>query len=247
MADRTVGEQILVGGFLVYWGLFASNASDLLACSMKNFIKDNLLARHVILWFTIYYALAQAGNNIDPRSLVGVAFIGHAAFIMWTRSPLEFQLIALVCIMANYIAFQAIYDGGVNPDARRRAFNWNVTCGSIAAGLCFLGMVKYLYDKRTSRKEKFQWWTFFLGTMKPCGFDVTANNVKGANGKKNPFRMSEQAYTRLTNVSNSMLGIRAPSLYNDVGDPNQAEPLIKFVNVPPGTAATKVTAPKTAA
>ncbi len=100
----------VISAFFVFYLLIASGCTEnLMAKQMREFIKDNRTAQHIIGFLTLLVLISMVGGITDIKEAMIYTIIGYTWFLFSTKLDVQWNMIILTLLFVSYI-----YESTVN-------------------------------------------------------------------------------------------------------------------------------------
>ena len=97
-------QSVIKGIFLLILGVSGNFVAETLGCKTQKLLSENMLAKHAIIYFIIYFALGfTSDSSPHPVELGKSALLIWVFFVMFTRMSLQFTIAVFVLLAMEYI------------------------------------------------------------------------------------------------------------------------------------------------
>lgn len=178
----TSGKSLLAV-VMLYLIISGNYLTEVLGCSMQRLLSNNQIVKHIAAFITLYVFVIFANDTSDnmshPIDSIKHTIIVYIVFLTTTRVhtyysiPIALLIIAVIFIQALHsYKLHRLAKGIVYSDNKLESYimhNYdNIIKYMIIAiyGLCAIGYVHYLIEKRNEYRGNWSWKQFLLGVNK---------------------------------------------------------------------------------
>ena len=173
--------------FLLVLAITGNFLAELLSCQTQR-LMSSMFAKHIMLFFMIYFTLDFSSSGHDhPSYILAKSILIWTVFHIFSRTDLiytivSFSMLAVVYVISNYRDYYSqefnSKSGGVRTDKKftedyNTMDDWlrNIQISLFATTIIVLlwGFAKYYIAKKHEYTTKFSWKEFFEGHVKCKG------------------------------------------------------------------------------
>ena len=98
------GSETIKGIFLIILGVSGNFVAETLGCKTQKLLSENMFAKHIIIYFIIYFALGFTSNNhIHPGELANYSLFIWILFVLFSKLTLPFTIVIFILLALMYI------------------------------------------------------------------------------------------------------------------------------------------------
>lgn len=166
----------IISVLLVFYLLIASGCTEnLMAKQMREFIKENRMAQHVIGFLTLLVLISMIGGITDIKNALIYTLIGYIWFLFSTKLDVQWNMIILLLLSLGYMyenminqKENEIINDPILSDAHKKEIISNNENKKIwVIGILFIvtivGTLAYSYKKHNQYGGEYDFGTFILG------------------------------------------------------------------------------------
>ena len=166
--------EVNQGVFLIFLVLAGTYIKELLSCSVRELIDNNIMAKQFIVFLMIFFAVTYTNkNNINPTFLFAKAVGVYLFYLVFMKQiPFTFYLI-LNGILILYVSdlYKKFEDQRKNNKNKKFLENMQKICLYLIILVAIIGFFLYMEKQYTDHKETFKFAKFIFGTVK-CDYVV---------------------------------------------------------------------------
>lgn len=98
----STGSVLIKGALLVFLAMSGNFLAELLGCKTQKLLAENMWAKHIILIFSIYFAVGFT-TNLNPVTNMRDTLVIWLIFLLFTKLSLAFTGIIFICLAGLYI------------------------------------------------------------------------------------------------------------------------------------------------
>ena len=98
----STGSILIKGALLVFLAMSGNFLAELLGCKTQKLLAENMWAKHIILIFSIYFAVGFT-TNLNPVTNMRDTLVIWLIFLLFTKLSLAFTGIIFICLAGLYI------------------------------------------------------------------------------------------------------------------------------------------------
>ena len=96
------GSILIKGALLVFLAMSGNFLAELLGCKTQKLLAENMWAKHIILIFSIYFAVGFT-TNLNPLTNMRDTLVIWLIFLLFTKLSVAFTGIIFICLAGLYI------------------------------------------------------------------------------------------------------------------------------------------------
>ena len=93
---------LIKGALLVFLAMSGNFLAELLGCKTQKLLAENMWAKHIILIFSIYFAVGFT-TNLNPVTNMRDTLVIWLIFLLFTKLSVAFTGIIFICLAGLYI------------------------------------------------------------------------------------------------------------------------------------------------
>ena len=93
---------LIKGALLVFLAMSGNFLAELLGCKTQKLLAENMWAKHIILIFSIYFAVGFT-TNLNPLTNMRDTLVIWLIFLLFTKLSVAFTGIIFICLAGLYI------------------------------------------------------------------------------------------------------------------------------------------------
>lgn len=174
-----------VSKLAIFIFIIAGNyAGDTLSCNLRNIIRDNMIAKHILGIFIVLIFIGISHEDIDILNKILLSIFLYVWYIFIMRSPTPITLIVIAIIIILYIMQEAIQDlqkkisnNSSEVDSKETQLKINLYSQIrngmflISVFLSTIGIIVYYNRNKNLFKKEFSTLKFFVGVNDKICFD----------------------------------------------------------------------------
>ena len=98
----STGNILIKGALLVFLAMSGNFLAELLGCKTQKLLAENMWAKHIILIFSIYFAVGFT-TNLNPVTNMRDTLVIWLIFLLFTKLSVAFTGIIFICLAGLYI------------------------------------------------------------------------------------------------------------------------------------------------
>lgn len=98
----STGSILIKGALLVFLAMSGNFLAELLGCKTQKLLAENMWAKHIILIFSIYFAVGFT-TNLNPVTNMRDTLVIWLIFLLFTKLSVAFTGIIFICLAGLYI------------------------------------------------------------------------------------------------------------------------------------------------
>tara|TARA_B110000211_G_C14081873_1_gene554962 strand:- start:274 stop:855 length:582 start_codon:yes stop_codon:yes gene_type:complete len=98
----STGTILIKGALLVFLAMSGNFLAELLGCKTQKLLAENMWAKHIILIFSIYFAVGFT-TNLNPVTNMRDTLVIWLIFLLFTKLSVAFTGIIFICLAGLYI------------------------------------------------------------------------------------------------------------------------------------------------
>ena len=98
----STGSILIKGALLVFLAMSGNFLAELLGCKTQKLLAENMWAKHIILIFSIYFAVGFT-TNLNPLTNMRDTLVIWLIFLLFTKLSVAFTGIIFICLAGLYI------------------------------------------------------------------------------------------------------------------------------------------------
>ena len=160
------------GVLLLILAISGNFIAETLGCSSQRLLSENMLAKHIVLLFIIYFSLGFASNeNINPMNLLQNSIAIWVLFLLFTKMQLHFNifvfsLVVLYHFIDSYINYYSSKDKKKYKKYIDRYNKILTLLKYIIIGSLIIGFVIYFNKQRKDYSKNWSSFKFIFGVNK---------------------------------------------------------------------------------
>ena len=163
------------GIFLIFLVLAGTYIKELLSCSVRELIDNNIMAKQFIVFLIIFFATTYTNkDNINPTFLFAKAVGVYLFYLVFMKQiPFTFYLI-LNGILILYVSniYKKFEDKRNNKKNKKFLENMQKICVYFVVVVTVIGFFLYLEKQYVDHGESFSFKKFLFGALK-CDYVIT--------------------------------------------------------------------------
>jgi len=165
-------DNIMNGVLLLILAISGNFIAETLGCKTQKLLTENMLAKHVVILFIIYFSLGFASeSNPNPMILLRNSVSIWVLFLLFTKMSLNFNififgLVVLYHFINTYINY---YSGLDKKKYKKEIDNYNKILyylKYLIIGLLIVGFVLYFNKQRNEYSKNWSTFKFIFGVNK---------------------------------------------------------------------------------
>ena len=165
-------DNIMNGVLLLILAISGNFIAETLACKTQKLLSENMLAKHVVILFIIYFSLGFASeSNPNPMILLRNSVSIWVLFLLFTKMSLNFNifvfgLVVLYHFINTYINYYSSLD---KKKYKKEIDNYNKILyylKYLIIGLLIVGFVLYFNKQRNEYSKNWSTFKFIFGVNK---------------------------------------------------------------------------------
>jgi len=165
-------DNIMNGVLLLILAISGNFIAETLGCKSQKLLSENMLAKHVVILFIIYFSLGFASeSNPNPMILLRNSVSIWVLFLLFTKMSLNFNifvfgLVVLYHFINTYINYYSSLD---KKKYKKEIDNYNKILyylKYLIIGLLIVGFVLYFNKQRNEYSKNWSTFKFIFGVNK---------------------------------------------------------------------------------
>lgn len=165
-------DNIMNGVLLLILAISGNFIAETLGCRAQKLLSENMLAKHAVILFIIYFSLGfTSENNPNPLILLRNSLSIWVLFILFTKMSLKFNifvfsLVVLYHFINTYIDYYSSKD---KKKYKKEIENLNKILSNlkyIIIGLLIVGFIIYFNKQRKEYSNNWSTFKFIFGVNK---------------------------------------------------------------------------------
>ena len=165
-------DNIMNGVLLLILAISGNFIAETLGCKTQKLLTENMLAKHVVILFIIYFSLGFASeSNPNPMILLRNSVSIWVLFLLFTKMSLNFNifvfgLVVLYHFINSYINYYSSLD---KKKYKKEIDNYNKILyylKYLIIGLLIVGFVLYFNKQRNEYSKNWSTFKFIFGVNK---------------------------------------------------------------------------------
>ena len=165
-------DNIMNGVLLLILAISGNFIAETLGCRAQKLLTENMLAKHVVILFIIYFSLVLASkNNPNPLILLRNSVSIWVLFILFTKMSLHFNifvfsLVVLYHFINTYINYYTTKD---KKKYKKQIENFNKLLSNlkyIIIGSLIVGFIIYFNKQKKDYSKSWSSFKFIFGANK---------------------------------------------------------------------------------
>jgi len=165
-------DNIMNGVLLLILAISGNFIAETLGCNSQKLLSENMLAKHVVILFIIYFSLGFASeNNPNPMILLRNSVSIWVLFLLFTKMSLNFNifvfgLVVLYHFINSYINYYSSLD---KKKYKKEIDNYNKILNYLKyliIGSLIVGFVLYFNKQRNDYSKNWSTFNFIFGVNK---------------------------------------------------------------------------------
>jgi len=165
-------DNIMNGVLLLILAIAGNFIAETLGCKTQKLLTENMLAKHVVILFIIYFSLGFASeSNPNPMILLRNSVSIWVLFLLFTKMSLNFNifvfgLVVLYHFINTYINYYSSLD---KKKYKKEIDNYNKILyylKYLIIGLLIVGFVLYFNKQRNEYSKNWSTFKFIFGVNK---------------------------------------------------------------------------------
>jgi hypothetical protein len=165
-------DNIMNGVLLLILAISGNFIAETLGCKTQKLLTENMLAKHVVILFIIYFSLGFASeSNPNPMILLRNSVSIWVLFLLFTKMSLNFNifvfgLVVLYHFINTYINYYSSLD---KKKYKKEIDNYNKILyylKYLIIGLLIVGFVLYFNKQRNEYSKNWSTFKFIFGVNK---------------------------------------------------------------------------------
>jgi len=165
MLERIHEKNYTAGLFLLILSVSGNYIAETLSCRTRSILTNNMLAKHVMILFLIYFTINfTAEKSIHPMLQMESAFYIWIFFLMFTKMNIYFTVVAFLLLTTLYTLknFKKFYKQEKNKEQYNRIDNISRLVEASMLITVIIGFIMYFRTQRKDHKN-FDYFKFILG------------------------------------------------------------------------------------
>ena len=165
-------DNIMNGVLLLILAISGNFIAETLGCKSQKLLSENMLAKHAVILFIIYFSLGFASeSNPNPMILLRNSVSIWVLFLLFTKMSLNFNifvfgLVVLYHFINTYINYYSSLD---KKKYKKEIDNYNKILNYLKyliIGLLIVGFVLYFNKQRNEYSKNWSTFKFIFGVNK---------------------------------------------------------------------------------
>jgi hypothetical protein len=159
------------GIFLLVLALMGNFLAELLGCKTQKLLSENMLAKHIVCIFTLYFAIDYTSSEdpSHPTITTLYTFLVYILFLLFTKMSITFTIVTFILLACNYIIGSYInyYTQKEPKNPRIKQFEkYKQILYLLLTGNILVGSGLYFKKQRADHHKNWSTIKFFLGVRK---------------------------------------------------------------------------------
>ena len=167
-----VKQNLMKGLFLLILAISANFVGNLLGCKTQKLLTENILAKHIVLLFLIYFTVDLTSEEvIHPLENFKYTLLLWIFYILFTRMNMVFTMIIFILLLTMYVLNNyKDYLLSLNDDKNKEMIEMIDQIFKILPMviliILLIGFIMYFMKQRKEHKKNFNVLTFIFGSKK---------------------------------------------------------------------------------
>ena len=165
-------DNIMNGVLLLILAISGNFIAETLGCKTQKLLTENMLAKHVVILFIIYFSLGFASeSNPNPMILLRNSVSIWVLFLLFTKMSLNFNIFVFgLVVLYHFINTYINYYSGLDKKKYKKEIdNYNKILyylKYLIIGLLIVGFVLYFNKQRNEYSKNWSTFKFIFGVNK---------------------------------------------------------------------------------
>lgn len=165
-------DNIMNGVLLLILAIAGNFIAETLGCKTQKLLTENMLAKHVVILFIIYFSLGfTSQSNPNPMNLLGNSISIWVLFLLFTKMSLQFNIFvfALVVLYHFINSYISYYSSKDKKKYKKKIDNYNNILNYLKyliIGSLIVGFVLYFNKQRNVYRKNWSTFKFIFGVNK---------------------------------------------------------------------------------
>ena len=169
--DSIIGSALSL--FLLFLAVSGNFVAETLGCKLQNLLSNNMFAKHVVIFFMIYFTLNYSKEEVPhPIDSLQSTILLYIFFVLFGRIPLSVFIITTTLLIVTYVLNNyRDYYKNLNEKQDNDKFaalddklkNTQLILLTITACLIIIGNIIYFMLKKKEYGKGFNFLTFIFG------------------------------------------------------------------------------------
>lgn len=165
-------NNIMNGVLLLILAISGNFIAETLGCKTRKLLSENMVAKHVVILFIIYFSLGFASeSNLNPMILLGNSISIWVLFVLFTRMSLQFNiwvfgLVVLYHFINTYINYYSSKDKKKYKNIIENYSKILNYLKYLIIGSLIVGFVLYYNKQRKDYSKNWSTFKFIFGVNK---------------------------------------------------------------------------------
>jgi hypothetical protein len=170
-------NNIMNGVLLLILAISGNFIAETLGCKTRKLLSENMVAKHVVILFIIYFSLGFASeSNPNPMILLGNSISIWVLFVLFTRMSLQFNilvfgLVVLYHFINTYINYYSSKDKKKYKNIIENYSKLLNYLKYLIIGSLITGFVLYYNKQRKDYSKNWSTFKFIFGVNKCKSFE----------------------------------------------------------------------------
>ena len=168
---------MIKGVLLIFLAMSGNFLAELLGCRTQKLLSQNMWAKHIILLFSIYFAMGLV-EDINPYQNIADTFFIWVLFLLFTKTTVTFTILILISLGSFYMFqnFYKYYDtkGVISDILKDRLLKVKKLFLTVIIMLIIIGFILYSRKQFLHRRGTFSIIHLIFGTL-TCDYQEVGN------------------------------------------------------------------------
>ena len=175
--DNDSMNIMIKGVLLIFLAMSGNFLAELLGCRTQKLLSQNMWAKHIILLFSIYFAMGLV-EDINPYQNIADTFFIWVLFLLFTKTTVTFTILILISLGSFYMFqnFYKYYDtkGVISDILKDRLLKVKKLFLTVIIMLIIIGFILYSRKQFLHRRGTFSIIHLIFGTL-TCDYQEVGN------------------------------------------------------------------------